>query len=334
MTTSSGGPERKPSGIFRSLSEALSTFFLGPAAPGDTVATPGESSAKALPTAGRGSARFTALLTSSRDVMLHRMLEDLGPEWSVAREAGNDEVVELIEVEDYDLLFLDMDAATGDELDLIRRIRLLRNTPIVLLGSRDSEIAIGRALTAGADDFAFMDGMTNLQVVVAHTVERARIRNAAEPTGMVRKDLTTGVDTADTFHAAYAEAVTESRTSGTRLAVIRVVVPELAGIPNAYGPVVADRVLRRVAEIVVSRVRADDLVGRMREDEFAVLLRGPGPDRVRTICDLVTKETQAFRLPEYPDLRLSVWSGWATMPEADIDLMEAAKPLLLESGRR
>jgi len=72
----------------------------------------------------------------------------------------------------------------------------------------------------------------------------------------------------------------------------------------------------------------------MREDEFAILLRGPGPDRVRAISDLITKEAQAFRVHEYPDLRLSVWSGRATMPEARTDLMEAAKALLLESGTR
>ncbi|HMM66607.1 MAG TPA: HDOD domain-containing protein [Dokdonella sp.] len=106
-----------------------------------------------------------------------------------------------------------------------------------------------------------------------HDAERRRTRISARPP-REHADLPTGV-----FHRRYIDSVLEVEYRSARayawdFSVIVLRLDNHAVIDARHGQAAADEAMRRVAQLLVQKLRDDDVVGRLRADAFVVLLPG------------------------------------------------------------
>jgi diguanylate cyclase (GGDEF)-like protein/PAS domain S-box-containing protein len=83
----------------------------------------------------------------------------------------------------------------------------------------------------------------------------------------------------------------------------------LKEVNDTYGHAAGDLLLKGVAAILKTSLRESDVIGRIGGDEFAVLaMRSKGRGE-RGLPARIEESVQAFRLKDYPRLRLSVSMG-------------------------
>jgi diguanylate cyclase (GGDEF)-like protein/PAS domain S-box-containing protein len=86
-------------------------------------------------------------------------------------------------------------------------------------------------------------------------------------------------------------------------------IDNLKEVNDTYGHAVGDLLLQGVAAILKTTLRESDVVGRIGGDEFAVLaMRSKGLGE-RSLLARIEESVQAFRVKDFPRLRLSVSMG-------------------------
>ena len=83
-------------------------------------------------------------------------------------------------------------------------------------------------------------------------------------------------------------------------------------INDQHGHTVGDEVLRALASIVLSNVRATDCAGRYGGDEFAIVLRGMHLDGATAVAHRIREQVQALQLHDMPGLQFTTSMGVAT----------------------
>jgi len=83
----------------------------------------------------------------------------------------------------------------------------------------------------------------------------------------------------------------------------------LKEVNDTYGHPVGDLLLQGVAAILRTTLRESDVIGRIGGDEFAVLAMRSKGQGERGLPGRIEEGVQAFRLKDYPKLRLSVSMG-------------------------
>ena len=82
-------------------------------------------------------------------------------------------------------------------------------------------------------------------------------------------------------------------------------------INDQHGHTVGDEVLRALARIVLSNVRATDCAGRYGGDEFAIVLRGMHLDGATAVAHRIREQVQALQLHDMPGLQFTTSMGVA-----------------------
>ena len=83
-------------------------------------------------------------------------------------------------------------------------------------------------------------------------------------------------------------------------------------VNDQHGHTVGDEVLRALARIVLSNVRATDCAGRYGGDEFAIVLRGMHLDGATAVAHRIREQVQALQLHDMPGLQFTTSMGVAT----------------------
>ena len=83
-------------------------------------------------------------------------------------------------------------------------------------------------------------------------------------------------------------------------------------INDQHGHTVGDEVLRALARIVLSNVRATDCAGHYGGDEFAIVLRGMHLDGATAVAHRIREQVQALQLHDMPGLQFTTSMGVAT----------------------
>lgn len=151
-------------------------------------------------------------------------------------------------------------------------------------------------------------------------------------------DPLTGLPSRDAFAAALAAEVASSAKSGRPLGVILCDVDHLRKIGDRFGRGASDLVLRKLAGILRASVEPDDVVARLADDDFALLLPGMGRGSARQLAARLRSTVERFRFlaieSEAPGARVTLSLGAATYPaDADnaADLIERAEEALGEA---
>jgi diguanylate cyclase len=82
-------------------------------------------------------------------------------------------------------------------------------------------------------------------------------------------------------------------------------------INDQHGHTVGDEVLRALARIVLSNVRATDCAGRYGGDEFAIVLRNMHLDHAMVVAQRIREQVQALQLHDLPSLQFTSSLGVA-----------------------
>jgi diguanylate cyclase (GGDEF)-like protein len=107
-------------------------------------------------------------------------------------------------------------------------------------------------------------GMSAVLLLAADLAEKMR--------ELATRDPLTGVLNRRGFEEAAARSLASARRRGAALCAVITDVDRFKAINDRFGHATGDRVLVRLAEFLESSVRANDLVGRLGGEEFAILL--------------------------------------------------------------
>ena len=223
-------------------------------------------------------------------------------------------VQELLDREVPDLMLLATRLPDGDGATVARITRddpRFRMLPIVFTGPDDVAERVA-ALQSGAEDYVPSPPIAELllQTVIVRAERGRRLRE------LVVRDSLTGLLNHATLLAELEYAVDYGRRHGGSLSLLVFDLDRFHEVNERFGHLVGDQVLRHVANVFRSSVRASDLIGRFGGEEFAMVLRGVGAEGAAVVAGklrLVLGE-QSATTAEGVIIPLHVSVGWACFP--------------------
>ncbi|MBI2763876.1 MAG: diguanylate cyclase [Chloroflexi bacterium] len=144
----------------------------------------------------------------------------------------------------------------------------------------------------------------------------ARAYSFREATANASTDPLTGLPNRRYFDE-FCGLLARRRRAGDAVAVLMVDIDRFKVLNDTYGHPVGDVVLQAVARAIVSAVREEDVPARVGGEEFAVLLRNPGPEVALEVGQRVCAAVRALDLSEHRVRGVSVSVGVANARGAD-----------------
>ncbi|TMD58597.1 MAG: GAF domain-containing protein [Chloroflexi bacterium] len=189
--------------------------------------------------------------------------------------------------------------------------------PLVLGNERVGILGVESVRTK-AFDLDDEQMLTTVSHQLAAAIRVARLHQEAKQAAAT--DALTGLANRRIFFERLEAEIVRARQTGATLAVAMVDVDELKSTNDTFGHRAGDAALQRIASVLVSEVRSQDLVARLGGDEFAVLFPGAAhlsAERVmRRLADHITAERAAD--PSLPTI------SWGIAPlAADADSADA-----------
>lgn len=236
------------------------------------------------------------LVVDDAQVMRRAVEKMLQPEYEVVLandgEAGWET---LLQDERIEILITDIQMPRLDGYGLICRVRAdakarIRDIPIITItGAEDDETRI-RAYACGSTDFLIKPFDKKLLHSRVHAYLRLKqasllYTTAAHNTAAV--DPLTRLSGLGAFVEAGKRLFTRSREQRQDLSVAALDIDDFAALRRQHGDAVTGQMLVRVAGILTSTVRREDVVARVGQAEFAVLIPQAGRAQAMALCERV-----------------------------------------------
>ena len=172
-------------------------------------------------------------------------------------------------------------------------------------------------------------------VTVARVVARNEGGRIAPTAG---RDPLTGLATRESFLERLGGEMREAAAGGRPLALVVADVDHLRKVADTRGREAAATVLRKLAGILRATVREDDLVARLADDDFAVILNGLGRGSARQVAARLRSTIERFRFTSTWDgdssFSVTLSLGAASYPtdaDNEVDLLTRATEALDEA---
>ena len=126
------------------------------------------------------------------------------------------------------------------------------------------------------------------------------------------------------------------RRAGDAVSVLMIDIDKFKVLNDTYGHPVGDEVLKAVAAAILATVREQDVPARVGGEEFAVLLRNPGPNISLEVGERVREAVRALDVREFgvPGVSVSVGVADSLGPEEPItEIVSRADQALLRAKR-
>ena len=193
-----------------------------------------------------------------------------------------------------------------------------QRTPVLMITSLADEVSVERAFRAGAADF--------ITKPINFGVLRRRVGRLLEAGASERHahrlayhDALTGLPNRAGFRERLRQLL-ERAGADTKLAVLALDLDRFKVLNESLGHDVADDVLVQLADRIRRQLRADDLLGRVGSDEFALAFEVESADTARLIADKVLASVALPLHVNAQELVLSASIGIALYPTDDRDL--------------
>lgn len=202
------------------------------------------------------------------------------------------------------MLITDIQMPLLDGYGLICRVRAsdkahIRDLPIITItGAEDDETRI-RAYACGSTDFITKPFDKKLLVSRVHAYLRLKQASLLHATSATHDSSTldplTRLGSLGAFLEAGKNFFQKTRERGQDLSVAALDIDDFPALQRQHGAA-ADQLLVRVAEILTATVRREDVVARVGEAEFAVLI--PEADRTKSmkLCERLRERIAAESL--------------------------------------
>lgn len=197
----------------------------------------------------------------------------------------------------YDCLLLSHapdDGLTIELLDQILKLKL--NTPTILLTQEFEEEVDQRAIQLGADDCLPKRELT--AAFLCHAIQHAMQRKLAEAklAHVATHDRLTGLANRYLLYEHLEHAIGLAKRSRGQFAVLFVDIDKFKLVNDSLGHEIGDLLLTQVAQKLLACVRETDIVARLGNDEFAILLENSGNSRN---IALIAEKIQKVMLPAF-----------------------------------
>ena len=219
--------------------------------------------------------------------------------------------------------------------DRVRSVFGLSHTLTVPL--RAERGVIGAIVLSRRDRDAWSQSARRLVRVAATETAAAldRAMSQREVAASASTDPLTGLPNRRYFEE-FSSLLTGRRRAGDALAVLMIDIDKFKSLNDTYGHPVGDEVLRSVAGAITAAVRDHDVPARIGGEEFAVLLRNPGPTVALEVGERVRQAVRDLDLRALgvPTVSVSVGVANANTAEEPIDsLIDRADRALLRAKR-
>ncbi|MBI3178807.1 MAG: sensor domain-containing diguanylate cyclase [Deltaproteobacteria bacterium] len=201
------------------------------------------------------------------------------------------------------------------------------------------DLGVGALVLGSArDDFLSLDLIDMLRVIADHAaiaIANAQMYERMEK--MATTDGLTGLINHRHFQQLFDNVLLRSERYSRRVSLILTDLDHFKSINDTYGHPVGDRVLKRVAEIMLASARRTDVVARYGGEEFAVLMEETGRQGAEQIAERIrrTVAEEVFHC-EHGQFRCTLSLGIATFPydgAGRAALTECADQALYEAKR-
>lgn len=138
-------------------------------------------------------------------------------------------------------------------------------------------------------------------------------------------DSLTGCLTRRAFFERMAQAREDARRSGKPFTCLAIDIDQFKSVNDRFGHAVGDRVAQEVGGVLVSSLRAADIVGRYGGDEFFIGMPGCDTEQAVTVADKLRRgveERCGAAFSDIATLRVTVSIGVATLHDPDRTLAE------------
>lgn len=202
---------------------------------------------------------------------------------------------------------------------------------------RTGQGLVGALVLSRRDREAWPDSARRLLFSAARETATAleRANSLREATAQASTDALTGLPNRRYFDE-FCGLLARRRRSGDAVAALMIDIDHFKRLNETYGHPVGDVVLRRVAGAIAATVRDDDVPARVGGEEFAVLLRNPGPTVAVEVGERVRRAVRALDLSDAGVGVVSVSVGVANARGVDEpipDLVERADQALRKAKR-
>ncbi|MCV2361864.1 GGDEF domain-containing protein [Paucibacter sp. DJ1R-11] len=121
------------------------------------------------------------------------------------------------------------------------------------------------------------------------TMERAELRNFE----LAMKDMLTGLSNRRAISDQLHMAVSRAQRQGQYLSVLMLDIDHFKRVNDGYGHQAGDAVLRGVAHTLLSRLRAQDQIGRFGGEEFLLMLPDTSLEGAATLAEALRQAVEA-----------------------------------------
>jgi diguanylate cyclase (GGDEF)-like protein len=105
---------------------------------------------------------------------------------------------------------------------------------------------------------------------------------------LARTDSVTEIANGRVFEERTNQAIVQSRRDGRPFTITYVDLDRFKTVNDSFGHAEGDRLLRTVAAVIKSHLRATDVVARLGGDEFGILMPETGAEQARTSLERIT----------------------------------------------
>ncbi len=173
-----------------------------------------------------------------------------------------------------------------------------------------AEIFVGAVFGPGAVLWNFLARVMlfALPAWLLHLVREQRLEIAS----LARIDPATGFFTRHGLLGTVADELVRTERFGGETSIVAVSLKGLFDLASRHGAERAEEVVDGFCTALSSSARRTDAVGRLAEEEFAILLRGTGAGAAETVAAKLSGVLTEWLLTQGHDLTCSV--GWTTAP--------------------
>ncbi len=276
--------------------------------------------------------------------IIRRYLQEINS-WDFDIRCSRDyyEAKRMLEAYPPDLIILDQKLPDKTGLQLLKELQTQDSyIPVIMLTGAGTEAFVSRAIRQGVDDYIAKADLSikMLENSIKHVMDELYEKTkqnlkllSLEQKNRPTTDELTGLYSRSALVNRINREINLDNGAGGPLSLLFIDLDNFKKVNDRKGHVIGDKLLRRVAEELVSSVREQDFVARYGGDEFCVLLPGTGADGAeilaRKIVSLLEKLFQDWLSRQQMVEELSVSIGLTELTDST-DSVES----LIESADR
>lgn len=148
-----------------------------------------------------------------------------------------------------------------------------------------------------------------------HIYETLRFEAGRQSAPLAGTDAETGLADRSSFHSTFERTVNESGRSGNSFALILIDIDNLQDITVSLGQDAGAQALRHVAQSLIQRLRSTDVIGRLDQGRFGLILRDMESDSARRLIHELRQRLADNKIRRGGEtIRLTVTLGPAIWP--------------------